>query len=181
MEPLDGTAETPADLGLKEASRLTGVSLSTLRRRRDELRNAGATQHADGSWSIPIHTLVALKMLDRVGPARPTSVTPGTRAEVPPGTPTWDQMESLRSQLTQAQQRAAVAEAIAHERGTALEDARRAMRMLETRTVAPVDTPKDPSDSRVDLKLVPTQTTAEQPPETLVERPLRSWWRNRRR
>ena len=142
MEPVDGTADTPADLGLKEASRLTGVSLSTLRRRRDELRSAGATQHADGSWSIPIHTLVALKMLDRVGPAK--SVT--TPTEIPPNTPTWDQVASLRDQLTQAQQRAAVAEAIAHERGSALEDARRAMRMLETRTTPPTP-PKQPAIS----------------------------------
>lgn len=178
MEPMNGTAETPADLGLKEASRITGISLSTLRRRRDDLRNAGATQHADGTWSIPVHTLITLGMLDKVGPTAPVSPTPTER---PSDTPTWDQVASLRDQLSDAQQRAAVAEAIAHERGSALEDARRAMRMLETRTVTPAETPEESSNARGNLTLVPTNPVTAPPPETLPERPLRAWWRNRKR
>lgn len=178
MEPTSGTTDTPADLGLKEASRVTGVSLSTLRRRRDDLRNAGATQHADGTWSIPIHTLITLGMLDRVGPSAPVSLTPTER---PSDAPTWDQVASLRDQLMDAQQRAAVAEAVAHERGNALEDVRRAMRMLETRTVTPAETPKESSNIKENLTLVPTNTESEPPPETLAERPLRAWWRNRKR
>lgn len=178
MEPMSGTADTPADLGLKEASRVTGVSLSTLRRRRDDLRNAGATQHADGTWSIPIYTLVTLGMLDKVGPSAPVSSTP---IERPSDAPTWDQVASLREQLLDAQQRAAVAEAVAHERGNALEDVRRAMRMLETRTVTSAETPEETSDTKANLTLVPTNKESEPPPETLTERPLRTWWRNRKR
>lgn len=178
MEPVTDTADTPADLGLKEASRVTGVSLSTLRRRRGDLRNAGATQHADGTWSIPVHTLVTLGMLDKVGPSAPV---PSTSTEGPSDAPTWGQMASLRDQLLDAQQRAAVAEAISHERGNALEDVRRAMRMLETRTVTPAETLEETSDTKANLTLVPTNTKSEQPPETLTEQPLRAWWRNRKR
>lgn len=178
MEPSISTVETPADFGLKEASRVTGVSLSTLRRRRDDLRNAGATQHADGTWSIPVHTLITLGMLDKVGPTAPVSSTPTER---PSDAPTWDQVASLRGQLSDAQRRAAVAEAVAHERGNALEDVRRAMRMLETRTVTPAETPEKTSDTKANLTLVPAKPESESPPETLVERPLRAWWRNRKR
>ena len=154
MKPVDGTAETPADVGLKEESRLTGISLSTLRRRR------------------------GLRVLDRVGPAEPAQPTP---TEMLTGTPSWDQVASLQDQLTQAQQRAAVPEAIAHERGSALEDAPRAMRMLETRTLTPVSTPVEPSNIKANLKLVPAEPAPEQPLEPRVGRPLRSWWRNRQR
>lgn len=178
MEPLGGTPDTPADLGLKEAARITGISLSTFRRRRDDLRNAGATQHADGAWSIPVHTLVTLGMLDKVSPTEPVSPKPPER---PSDSPTWDQMASLRGQLSEAEQRAAVAEAIAHERGSALEDARRAMRMLETRTVTPGETPENFSNTKVNLTLVPTNPASELPLETPTERPLRTWWRNRKR
>ncbi len=175
MEPLDATPETPANLGLKEASRVTGISLSTLRRRRSDLRKAGATQHADGTWSIPVHTLITLGMLDKVGPHSPAPT------ERPSDAPTWDQVASLRDQLTDARQRAAVAEAVAHERGNALEDARRAMRMLETRTVTPSATPDEASNHKANLSLVPTNPVSEPPPETRTERPMRSWWRNRKR
>ncbi len=175
MEPLDSTPETPADLGLKEASRVTGISLSTLRRRRSDLRKAGATQHADGTWSIPVHTLITLGMLDKVGPHSPAPT------ERPSDAPTWDQVASLRDQLTDARQRAAVAEAIAHERGNALDDARRAMRMLETRPMTPSVTPEETSNAKEDLTLVPTSPISVQPPETLTKRPLRAWWRNHKR
>ncbi len=178
MGPLDATPETPADLGLKEASRVTGISLSTLRRRRSDLRKAGATQHADGTWSIPVHTLITLGMLDKVGSTSPAAATPTERPFDPP---TWDQVASLRDQLSDAQQRAAVAEAVAHERGNALDDARRTMRMLETRTVTPSAPPDEASNHKANLSLVPTDPISEPPPETRTERPLRSWWRNRKR
>lgn len=60
------TPATPRPVSMNEAARLTGLSVSTLRRRRAELRDHGATQHPNGSWSIPIHTLVALGLLDNV-------------------------------------------------------------------------------------------------------------------
>lgn len=56
---------------MNEAAQRTGLSVSTLRRRRDDLRTHGATQHANGSWSIPIDTLVSLGMLDRIAPDEP--------------------------------------------------------------------------------------------------------------
>lgn len=71
MTPPDTPSVTPPDrplVGLKEASALTGLSLSTLRRRRDSLRDHGAVRHSDGSWSIPISALVELGMLDKVTP-----------------------------------------------------------------------------------------------------------------
>ena len=74
--------DTPAPLGLKEAARTAGVSLSTLRRRRSDLISHGATQHSDGSWEIPVATLIGLGFLDKVGPAKAdTPAEPGASAD----------------------------------------------------------------------------------------------------
>ncbi|GAB48058.1 hypothetical protein MOPEL_036_00220, partial [Mobilicoccus pelagius NBRC 104925] len=45
-------------VGLSEAAALTGLSVSTLRRRREALRAHGAIQRDDGSWAIPVHALI---------------------------------------------------------------------------------------------------------------------------
>lgn len=67
-------------VGLSEAAAMTKLSLSTLRRRRQELRAHGAIQKEDGSWSIPIHALVDLGMLDHVTVPQnePTQSDPAT-------------------------------------------------------------------------------------------------------
>lgn len=49
---------------LKEAAKLTGLSVSTMRRRRGELAKLGATVTDDGVWSIPITALEAAGLMD---------------------------------------------------------------------------------------------------------------------
>lgn len=160
MTPAGTPGLTPPDVGLKEAARLSGVSLSTLRRRRDDLRKNGATQHADGTWSIPIHTLISLGMLDGPKPSQ-------TPAIETPRHPQPDALEienaRLREALREAEHRAELAEAIAQERGHALEAERLALRML----TASASTPSDPSP-------VPG-------PRVAAEEPTRSSWFRRRR
>ena len=51
-------------LGLAEAAKACGVSVSTLRRKRPELVAHGAAQTAKG-WRIPVTALIALGLMDR--------------------------------------------------------------------------------------------------------------------
>lgn len=62
-------------VSLTEAAAMTGLSVSTLRRRREALRAHGAFQKEDGSWMIPVPALVDLGMLDRVTPDDPAPQT----------------------------------------------------------------------------------------------------------
>lgn len=52
---------------LAKAAELCGLSVSTLRRKRDALLEAGATRH-DGSWEIPITSLISLGLMQNVTP-----------------------------------------------------------------------------------------------------------------
>jgi hypothetical protein len=106
----------PPVVGLKEAARVCGCSIATVRRRRAALAEHGATQTGAG-WTIPIPALVAVGLLDRVTP--PDRVLP---SETPGTTPPTDTalIAHLRAALLSAEHRAELAEAIAHERGRAL-------------------------------------------------------------
>ena len=62
------TSPTVPTVGLAEAARLTGKSISTIRRKKRELCEFGATVSAAG-WAIPIPALVHLGLLDRLPPS----------------------------------------------------------------------------------------------------------------
>lgn len=53
MNPPVLNPDEPSIVGLKEAARLAGVSLSTAKRRRSDLIAAGAVQENSGRWRIP--------------------------------------------------------------------------------------------------------------------------------
>lgn len=61
----DARFGTPPTLGLKEAAVQCGVSVSTMRRHRDELVKLGATVSDQGHWSIPIPALITVGLMDR--------------------------------------------------------------------------------------------------------------------
>ncbi|MEU9457160.1 hypothetical protein [Streptomyces sp. NPDC048277] len=148
-------------LGLKEASKVATVSLSTLRRRKDELVAAGATVTDDG-WQIPISALVSLGLMDRVTPGESGDHSGDTvSATQPDGSPTPSdtrdisdvvaEIEKIRARLedaerraSQAEQRAAVAEAVAVERDRLIEHQERALRMLEAGSRPPGPTGPPP-------------------------------------
>lgn len=129
-------------LSLSEAAKACGVSVSTMRRRRDALAELGATRHG-GSWQIPISALIALGLMPRVTPPdRPSrdGLTPvmtgtGEGGMTPPDrsreASLTAEVDSLRKRLADAEKRAAVAEAEARERLQTIEAQRMALRMLE--------------------------------------------------
>jgi hypothetical protein len=173
---LKGVMTPPAGgptLGLAEAAKACGVSVSTLRRKRPELTAHGAAQTANG-WRIPVTALIALGLMDRTTDTRhesqhDTFVTPITTA---PSDALKGELDDLRAQLAAAEQRAAVAEAVAAERERTIQTQAMALRMLEaSKTPAPTQAntlPANPS---------PAPGTDNQ--GVLTDAPKRPWWRRR--
>jgi hypothetical protein len=170
---MKGVTTPPAGvptLGLAEAAKACGVSVSTLRRKRTELAAHGAAQTATG-WRIPVTALIALGLMGR------TSDTPHESRHDTPVTPTMaaattasddalaGELDALRIKLAEAEQRAAVAEAIAVERERIIQAQAMALRMLET--------PKAPAPAVPGADApAPTEGTVTAPiPDTTKDRP----------
>lgn len=163
-------------LGLAEAAKACGVSVSTLRRKRPELAAQGAAQTATG-WRIPVTALIALGLMDRTTDARhdgrhDTHMTPITTA---PSDALTAQLDALRTALAAAEQRAAVAEAVAAERERTIQTQAMALRMLEAaKPPAPADptpTPAERPTAPIDALPARVPTEAPPAPETAKGRP----------
>jgi hypothetical protein len=170
---MEGVTTPPAGvptLGLAEAAKACGVSVSTLRRKRPELEAHGAAQ-TDKGWRIPVTALIALGLMSRTTDARQESrhdapTEPGlTPIMTPPDDALMGELEALRAKLADAEKRAAVAEAIATERERVIQAQAMTLRMLEA--------PKAPANTQ------PADTPAP-PPHDIQETPApsggRRWW-----
>jgi hypothetical protein len=180
--PVTGVKTPPAGgptLGLAEAAKACGVSVSTLRRKRPELAALGAAQTATG-WRIPITALIALGLMDRTTGGRhdgqhDTPMTPTTTAPVDALTAPVDaltaQLDALRTALADAERRA-VAEAVAAERERMIQTQAMALRMLEASKPPATPTPTittQPAES-------PSPAPSKEDPQDAPKRP---WWRRR--
>lgn len=146
----------PPVMGLAEAARACGISVSTLRRRKTVLLAAGATVDSKG-WQIPIPALVSLGYLSSTtaghdtAPAvamPPITASPGAT----PLQPDTSEVDLLRRQLAEAESRAQVAEAIAAERERIIAAQAVTLRMLErgnpdTRNMTSPDAVSDTPDT----------------------------------
>ncbi len=124
---------TAPTIGLAEAARACGVSESTLRRKRAELLELGAS-HGPKGWSIPIPALVQLGLMKSTTAPDSVASPDSSRAAPVEGfmAPSMrNDLEALRGALAAAEQRAAVAEAVALERERIIEVQAQALRMLE--------------------------------------------------
>lgn len=166
--PVKAVTTPPAGvplMGLAEAATACGVSVSTLRRKRGELKELGAAETARG-WQIPVTALITLGLMDRV--------TDPPSYDAPSDTLTGE-LDALRAQLAAAEQRAAVAEAVAAERERVIQTQAMALRMLEaSKTPAPAD-PEPTAPPTADQ--VPT--AAPPAPETTKDgpKPVPAWRR----
>lgn len=129
-------------MGLAQAARECGISVSTLRRRKEALLAAGATVSEKG-WQIPIPALVSIGLLGSTTPPPDTRPNAALQpATVPPPEGPRDtvllELNSLRARLAEAERRAAVAEAIATERERIIQAQAATLRMLEPSTPAPI-------------------------------------------
>lgn len=111
------------------AAKLTGFSVPTIRKRLPELKRAGAVMAGD-SWAIPLSALHAVGLMSKVEGSTPETITGQVTGQSLQGE-TRQEIERLRGALSAAEQRAAVAEAVAAERLQALERADRALLMIE--------------------------------------------------
>lgn len=157
-------------LGLAEAAKACGLSVSTLRRKRSELEANGAAQTAKG-WRIPVTALIALGLMDRTTDAHHES------RHDSPMTPTMTshdealiaQLDALRTALADAERRAAVAEAVATERERTIQTQAMALRMLEASKTPATPTTPEPAESSVPAP------RSEDPKHA----PKRAWWQFR--
>ena len=167
-------------MGLTQAAKACGVSVSTLRRRKDKLVAAG-TKITDKGWQIPIPALVSLGYLSGTTPPE----KPMTPLVEPPLEPPLEppvilpvetpinEVEKLRSKLAEAETRAQVAEAISAERERIIQVQAAALRMLErgnveTPTRAPIEeVPDNPSSTPRDTRVEPLENPhIPTPPQT---------------
>jgi len=123
------TAPLPNVVGLAQAAKITGRSESTIRRKRSELEQLGATTGPSG-WQIPIEALVHIWNIDISTAGVP--LTPPLIAGVS------SDVIALQQQLRETQiradrerARADEAERLAQERQGHIDDLRMSLRMLE--------------------------------------------------
>lgn len=127
MNPPALNSDEPPFVGLKEAARLAGVSLSTAKRRRSELIAAGAEQETSGRWRIPRAAVAVLAEPPLHPGVEPPSEPP--QAETTTGAPAADaEVSRLREELHTMELRAVRAEAQAEERQRALDAAQEQVR-----------------------------------------------------
>lgn len=179
MAPPGDTPDTPTPLvySQAQAASLCQVSSATIRRARQDGRLPNSTPDGSGGWRILATDLIAAGLLTRAAAPPDTGASGGVSpkmeplhmsGDIPPVTPhgtrdtapdTARELTDLRARLAAAEQRAAVAEALAIERERALERADVMLRMLEAGRVTP------------------PRVTVEEPPFVADEPAPRPWWR----
>ena len=156
---------------MKEAADVAGVSVSTLRRRRAELEEAGATITSSG-WQVPMTALIAVGLIHGEGfhaapPARASTSPAQSSVEAESAARLLERVRELETEVQEWRRRAEVAEARAEERRRALdalqianETERMALRMLTGQNSHTTQDPATPE---------PVHPTPRAEPETSPE------------
>lgn len=118
------TNDSDPVLTLRQAAEAAGVSVSTLRRRREALAKAGATISNEG-WQVPLSALIETGLMSTPTRSREVPQIASEKVSEAPVKPA--EVTALRLELDEWRRRAEVAEAIAEERGRALADMRQTM------------------------------------------------------
>lgn len=144
---------------MKEAADVAGVSVSTLRRRRTELEEAGATITSAG-WQVPMTALIAVGLIHGEGfhtapQARPSTPSAQSPDEAKSTGRLLERVRELEAEVQEWRRRAEVAEARAEERRRALdalqianETERIALRMLTGQSSHTPQAPTAPEPAR---------------------------------
>lgn len=190
------TVGTTAVFSMKQAAEVAGISVSTLRRRRDDLVTAGAHISPDG-WRVPVTALVACGLLPGEGPHKTEKPTPPeprhqdkqeTAAQAQHLDELTAQVRDLEHEVAEWRRRAEVAEARAEERGRALdalrianETERMALRMLTagTSTAPPVQQPRESTPSPETATPHPTPSPVGPAPASPPDEPGRKGFLSR--
>ena len=160
---------------MRRAAEVAGVSVSTLRRNKELLRTHGAVIAADG-WQVPLSALVASGLMRRTTPPEASTAPPqevqeaGTARDPVALTEAQERIRELEREALELRFRAEKAEAIAQERGSALEAERMALRML---TTGPPTAPAEPEPTPAPVSPPPAPEQTGPGPEPVRQ----SWWR----
>lgn len=125
------TSPLPNVVGLAQAAKITGRSVSTIRRKKAELELLGATTDKDG-WKIPVEALVQVWNLDRLPEG--IDVTPPVKTGVSEPTEVDElrrMLEESNTRFEREHARANIAEQIARERQEHISSLQMSLRMLE--------------------------------------------------
>lgn len=175
MTPPEKPVLTPSDaprpggpvLTLREAATATGLSLSTLRRRRADLVAHGARVTPSGAWEVPYSALIALGMAPRVTP--PDAAHHDAPVDAPV-TPPADELQRLADRVRELEHQLEVERVINRERERTIEAQQLALRAIE-RAPMPVSVPDAPAVQPVED--VPAPKTEQPVMETPA--PKRTW------
>lgn len=178
--PVEAPSGAPF-LSLAEAAKTCGISVSTLRRKRADLKELGAAETAKG-WQIPVTALITLGLMDRVTAPLHEAPSPAQVKGImkpPTDTPSdspFQELEALRreqaellTKLADAEKRAAVAEAVAGERERIIQTQASALRILEAKAPVPrlvddmVDNNPDYDDSPAAIPPASSKAMQERP------------------
>lgn len=158
---------------LTEAAEHCSVSRSTIRRYRESGKFPNA-EKLGGQWMIPVTDLIAAG-LKPGKPALPEDVLTEQAQHSHTKENEHDrELAELRAQLRVEQAQRKAAEQIAAERERALEDMRRAMRMLEA---GPTNTVPEQSYGTGIENSVPVHRPEPQRPDQSISRKNSPWWR----
>ena len=149
VTPPDAPRPGGPTLTLREAASATGLSLSTLRRRRGELVEHGARMTPSGAWEVPYAALIALGMVPRVTP--PDALCDG-RHDVPHDapanalvTPPAAEVERLAARVRELEHQLELERVINRERERTIEAQQLALRAIEKGPTAAIPDPPEPA------------------------------------
>lgn len=186
---------TAPTLTLSAAATATGLSQSTLRRKRAEMLAAGARQTAKGAWEIPVPVLIQLGLMPAVTapdspPVERVEASMEARTQTPSDSltaPLRAELDALRAELAEAKQRAAVAEAVGVERERLLQAKQeiisvqaQALRMLEMAPEQPQV--REPAEEKPTAVSEPAVTRNHQPSNVtddalpVIAESRKKWW-----
>lgn len=129
-------------VGLAKAAELCGVSVATIRRRREILVSLGAIPSSKG-WEIPISALITSGLMPNVTPSEGVSqVIPSATPVTSDGTPTVspsatpvseleDKVDALEKALIETRQRLEISEAVMAEKERVIQAQALALALIE--------------------------------------------------
>lgn len=145
MTPPDAQRPGGPKLTLREAASATGLSLSTLPRRRGDLVEHGARVTPSGAWEVPYAALIALGMVPRV---TPPDVPHGVRHDGPGDalvTPPDGEVERLAARVRELEHQLELERVINRERERTIEAQQLALRVIERGPATISSPPTEPS------------------------------------
>lgn len=181
-EHTSSTPPSPAMFGMKRAAEVAGVSVSTIRRNKELLRQHGAVISPDG-WQVPITALVASGLMRRQTPPESSTRRTSQTAEAPQVPDNNEAIRRLELEVLELRHRAELAEERQRSAEQRAHDARElADALSETLKIERRMLTAEPSSAGSATNLERDSQSSSQPLPSATHSPAestahRSWWR----